>query len=173
MLQLDYRGRIEKVVLSHTTYLLILLFFPMPSQLSILLHRDLCYFHIEKVKTCAIFVLYHLQRDRLGREVEVKYLYCLAFHFFRDQHTCAWVFGIQSWMSSIQDSYRTLILPHPDRLCTMIWCMKWQTEAFCGDCELAAAIIPKYWQECLICRPCINPGFLTYMKQGIATLSLR
>lgn len=120
MLQLDYRGRIEKVVLSHTTYLLILLFFPVPSQLSLLLHRDLCYFHIEKVKTYAIFVLYHLQRDRIGREVEVKYLHCLAFHFFRDQHTCAQVFEIQSWMSSIQDSYRTLILPHPDRLCTMI-----------------------------------------------------
>lgn len=92
----------------------------MPSQLSLLLHRDLCYFHIEKVKTYAIFVLYHLQRDRIGREVEVKYLHCLAFHFFRDQHTCAQVFEIQSWMSSIQDSYRTLIVPHPDRLYTMI-----------------------------------------------------
>lgn len=85
-----------------------------------------------------------------------------------------------SWNSKLDvqhwDSYHTLIVPRAVRLYTMIWCMKWQTEAFCGDCELAVEILSKHWQECLVCKPHIKPGSLwalnlTCMKKRIATPS--
>lgn len=78
--------------------------------------------------------------------------------------------------SSTENSYHTLIVPHAVRLYTMIWCMKWQTEAFRGDWELAVATLSKHWQECLVCKPHIKPGSLcalnlTCMRKRIATLT--
>lgn len=133
------------------------------------------------MKASITLVLYHFcyeQRVRIGRKIEVKYLYFLAFHLFKKSVyicTCAQA-EIQNWMSSTENSYHTLTVPHTVRLYTMIWCMKWQTEAIRGDWELAAATLSKHWQECLVCKPHIKPGSLcalnlTCMRKRIATLT--
>lgn len=93
--------------LSHNIHWLILFIFPWSSLLSLLLHWDLWYFHMEKLKAYITLVLYYFsyeQRGRIGRKIEVKYLYFLAFHLFQKSAyicTCAQA-EIQNWMSSTE-----------------------------------------------------------------------